>query len=91
MGITAANESRIFGAINGVFQGAGILSCLATPWVSDKYGRKAILYIGAFFNILGAGLQAGSVDIAMFLVARFVSGAGAYMLLGSLPVRLQHA
>jgi MFS family permease len=87
MGITAENESRLFGAMNGDFQGAGVLCCLTTPWVSDKYGRKMILYVGAFFNVLSAGLLAGSVNITMFLVARFIAGAGAFMLLGSVPVR----
>lgn len=39
-------------------------------------GRKKALFAGAAVSLLGGALQAGSVHIAMYLVARLLTGYG---------------
>jgi len=46
------------------------------PWVNDRFGRKMSIKIGSLFILIGVILQTASVNIAMFLVSRFILGAG---------------
>jgi MFS family permease len=61
-------------------------SFLFTAWSADKFGRKVSIQIGAFIMIIGAALCAGSVNVAMFLVARFIAGFGIGILVTSIPM-----
>lgn len=45
-------------------------------WLCDARGRKLALAIATIMSMLGGALQAGSVHIAMYLVARFIGGLG---------------
>ncbi|RMJ20113.1 hypothetical protein CDV36_000189 [Fusarium kuroshium] len=45
-------------------------------YIPDCYGRRWALFIGGVFYCIGGALQAGSVHMAMLLVARFLSGCG---------------
>jgi len=40
------------------------------------WGRRKALLFGGVMSVVGGGLQAGSVHIAMYLVARLVTGFG---------------
>ena len=42
--------------------------------------------LGALVTIVGSAIQTGSVDIAMFLVARFIGGFGIGMLVVLIPI-----
>lgn len=41
---------------------------------------------GAILQIISAAVMAGSTHIAEFIAFRFVSGAGAFILLAAIPV-----
>ncbi|KAJ5627624.1 MFS sugar transporter [Penicillium lividum] len=43
-------------------------------WAANRFGRKPNLFVGYFFLAIGAGLQAGAKDPAMFIVARLIIG-----------------
>ncbi len=43
-----------------------------------RYGRKAGMIYCATFSIVGGALLCGSVNVAMFIVARFIAGAGSW-------------
>jgi MFS family permease len=73
---TRSNGETLIGAINGLFQAGGIFGALSVVYVPDKLGRRWAIFIGGLFCLLGGALQAGSVNIAMFLVARLLSGYG---------------
>ncbi|KAK4962430.1 hypothetical protein LTR10_000056 [Elasticomyces elasticus] len=73
---TAPNAAALSGAMNGLFQAGGLLGVLAAGVVADKYGRCKAIFYATLITIIGAALQTGSVHIAMFLVARFITGLG---------------
>lgn len=61
---------------NGVIFG----TIATTPFLviaGDRIRRKHMLLIGIIFSIVGAGLQAGSINYGMFLASRVVLGLGA--------------
>lgn len=53
---------------------------------SNRLGRKFPISLGCLAVIIGGGLQAGCVDVAMLAVARVVIGLGAGLLLPAIPL-----
>jgi MFS family permease len=81
-----AHTTNMIGALNGVNSAGAIFGCLTNAWSSEKYGRKWSMMGGCVVLIVGGALCAGSVDIAMFLVGRFVAGMGAGILACVVPM-----
>lgn len=73
---TDSNAPQLIGAINGLFQAGGFLGTLSTSLTADYLGRRKALLIGSLFALVGGALQSGSVNIAMYLVMRLVTGLG---------------
>ena len=73
---TASNAAQLEGAINGLFQTGGMFGALSCSWIADHFGRRKGLFIGGCFAWVGGALQAGSVDVPMFMVARLLTGFG---------------
>ncbi|KAM5515439.1 Sugar/inositol transporter [Fusarium oxysporum f. sp. vasinfectum] len=71
---TASNAAALIGAINGLFQGGGLIGTLTFGAVADKFGRCKAMFLASVLAIIGGGLQAGSVHLAMYLVSRFLTG-----------------
>lgn len=71
-----SNTTQVQGAINGSFQTGGLLGALSCSHTADFFGRRTALLIGGTFALIGGALQAGSVHIAMFIVARLLTGLG---------------
>ncbi|KAF4308695.1 hypothetical protein GTA08_BOTSDO03736 [Botryosphaeria dothidea] len=92
MGLAAPGEpgydhtAELIGAFNGFNSAGSLLAALFTAWTCDKYGRLRSMQLGCITSILGAALCGGSVDVAMFLVARFISGWGVGMLITCVPM-----
>ncbi|KAL1908304.1 hypothetical protein Sste5344_005831 [Sporothrix stenoceras] len=80
------NSDRITGAMNGIYTGGGFLGALFSSWVADKFGRKKTIFLGALLATIGGAITAGAMNLAMFLVFRFVNGWGIGMLLGLVPL-----
>lgn len=83
-----AYTNSIIGAINGLLSAGGVFGAIFMAWSCEALGRKRSLVIAAVTTIVGAALQAGSVHIAMFLTARFLTGMGIGK--GSLPSDFCH-
>ena len=64
---------------------AAIASCFAGR-LADWQGRAKAIAVGASIFALGAGLEAGAIHIAMFVVGRVVEGLGEGLYLGILNV-----
>lgn len=69
-----SNANDISGAINGVFQAGGLIGTLSCHVLADWLGRRKALLFAASISIIGGALQAGSVNISMFIAGRFIGG-----------------
>ncbi|CAG8977145.1 hypothetical protein HYALB_00003366 [Hymenoscyphus albidus] len=69
------DASRIGLITTIIFVGGLIRSFPASP-VSDIYGRKAGLYIGSMFTLVGAIIQTSAFGYAQFMVGRGLIGIG---------------
>lgn len=58
-----------------IFVGGFIGSFPASP-VADRYGRKAGMYIGSFFTLIGTVIQTTAFGYAQFMVGRCLLGVG---------------
>jgi MFS family permease len=54
--------------------------------VADLLGRPKCIGIGALIFSIGAAIEAGAVDLAMFVVGRCIEGLGEGLYLGTLVV-----
>ncbi|KIX91964.1 uncharacterized protein Z520_12353 [Fonsecaea multimorphosa CBS 102226] len=80
------NASAILGATASLFYVGGVFGSIFSNVVSDRWGRKASIYTGCIMVLCSGALCAGSVNIAMFIVFRFVAGFGGFMLSMVVPV-----
>lgn len=71
-----SNVAQLEGAINGLFQAGGLFGCLSCIKTADWLGRRKAIFLTSIITIIGGALQAGSVNIGMYLVFRFVTGLG---------------
>lgn len=82
----SSNANQLIATMNGLYQAGGFLAVFSTSYLADKWGRKMAIAVSAAITIFSGALLAGSVDIGMFIFFRFVSGAGAFMILAAVPV-----
>src|SRR5450756_2457659 len=90
-GLQAVTEWRTYfgtpkGAVLGLFNAAyplgGVVGVFFIPSVSDRWGRKVGLAVGAAISVLGGVLQASAVSLAMFVIARLLLGMGCVVTAG---------
>lgn len=62
------------GAILGLFVIGAMGGCLANSAIGNRLGRRPVLFVAAIGTLLGAGLQSGSRNLAMFIVSRLING-----------------
>lgn len=74
--LTSPNADGLISAIVCLFYAGGVFGALAAAPISDRWGRKPAVIVGAVINLIGTALMAGSVNPAMFIVFRFVCGFG---------------
>ena len=88
-GLDGPNQSyanAITGAINGMFSAGGVFGALLAGWMCEARGRKETMNLAALITIIGAAIQTGSINIAMFLAARFITGWGIGMMVVLIPL-----
>lgn len=73
---TSPHAVPLIGAIQGLYQAGGLLGTLYVGLSGDMLGRRLAICIASVACIVGGALQTGSVHVAMFMVARFISGLG---------------
>lgn len=78
--IAGVLRALIPSAATGINSGGACLGAIFSAWCADWASRKHTIQLGAMVLATGAGLCAGSINVAMFLVARFVAGWGLGML-----------
>ena len=80
------NANQLIGLMNSLYQAGGVIGVLTVPLFADRWGRRAGIAVSALVILIAGAFLAGSVDIGMFIFFRFVSGAGAFMILAAVPL-----
>lgn len=86
VGPGAIHANQIIAVWNLILYVGAIVACMMCPIVGDRWGRRIVIGLGGVISVVGAALQAGSVNPAMLIVARFVVGAGMGILLATVPL-----
>jgi sugar porter (SP) family MFS transporter len=81
-----SHTANLISAYNGVNSAGAIIGAGLTAWFANWAGRKRSIQVGALILIVGGALSAGSVNPAMFIVARTIAGVGIGMLITSIPM-----
>lgn len=71
--------------LNALYSIGSIAAFPFAPYVSDKFGRRVGMFIGAIIIIVGAILTSSSNTVAQFIVGRFVLGGGIMFMTVSAP------
>lgn len=74
--LTATNSTQLSGTIQALFQVGALFGGLMSGLTSDPLGRRTAIFIACVLVIIGSALQTGSTHVAMFIVARFITGMG---------------
>ncbi|KAK7423429.1 hypothetical protein QQZ08_009107 [Neonectria magnoliae] len=64
------SPAPILGAINAVYPVCKIMGLVPASWISDRWGRKMLIYLGLTALIFGPAFQAASMNFPMFIVPR---------------------
>lgn len=72
--------------MTGLNSAGSALGALHNSWSADRFSRKYTIQLGAVILIVGAGLCAGSVNVGMFMAARFIAGWGVGILISAIPM-----
>ncbi|KIW84807.1 hypothetical protein Z517_00195 [Fonsecaea pedrosoi CBS 271.37] len=81
-----SHTNAITGAMNGLFQAGGFLGALSIGPICDWCSRRGGIGISAATCLVGGALQCGSVNVGMFLFARFLTGIGTGMIVCGVPL-----
>jgi MFS family permease len=66
--------ASILGTMNAMYPLGKFIWVFISAFIGDRFGRKIPMYLGVTLLILGAGLQGGSRNIPMFVIARLILG-----------------
>ncbi|KAH6698456.1 general substrate transporter [Leptodontidium sp. MPI-SDFR-AT-0119] len=74
------------GGIVSAFQGGAILGTIINMFTGDRWGRKWAITVGSFISCTGCALQAGSINIPMLIIGRFIAGVAVGILTSVIPM-----
>ncbi|KAJ5400504.1 hypothetical protein N7465_010993 [Penicillium sp. CMV-2018d] len=75
-------KGALLGFFNAGYPLGGIIGTFLISPTADKFGRRMGLATGAALCCVGAALQGGAINIAMFIIARVIIGAGSVVVAG---------
>jgi hypothetical protein len=81
-------STSMIGTINAVYPAGKIVGLTSSAFTGDRYGRRVPFVLGLVLMLLGAGLQGGSQNLAMFIVARLILGCGTGFIAQTSPILL---
>lgn len=79
-------SDNVTGGIVSAFQGGAILGTIINVFTGDRLGRKLSVFAGACVSCFGCALQAGSVNMVMLIIGRFIAGVAVGMLTSVVPM-----
>jgi MFS family permease len=74
------------GLLNAIMSVGSIVALPIVPYVADYLGRRTGVMIGCVIMILGVVLQSISINLSMFIAARFFIGFGVAIAHGAAPL-----
>ncbi|TVY84029.1 Sugar transporter STL1 [Lachnellula suecica] len=80
-----SHTTTIIGASNGVFFAGGTIGCILGGWLGDKLGRVGGFRAAATVGIVGAAIQTGAANQAMYLIGRVITGLAAGQTMVAMP------
>ncbi|KAJ5759006.1 general substrate transporter [Penicillium odoratum] len=81
-------QGQVLGAVNAGLSCGSIVGLPLAGFAADKWGRKITLALGAIVVIVASAIQAGSVDLGMFIFARVLTGIGSVLTVQPAPLLL---
>lgn len=78
--------SAQLGALNAIYPVGKVCGLAIVTPISDRFGRRIPLLIAFIICIIGAGIQAGSVNIGMLLFSRWLLGVGTAFMAQPSPI-----
>ncbi|KAL3490718.1 general substrate transporter [Aspergillus germanicus] len=79
------DNATVQGVVIACFTLGALPGCLSCPYISEKLGRRPVIFLGALLTLIGAILEASAFQLAQLVVGRTVLGAGVGMLSGTVP------
>lgn len=69
-------SSKMLGLITAALYIGGFVGALAAAFPADRFGRRFVLQLGQFVEVIGSVMQAVSEDRGLFIGGRVVVGFG---------------
>ncbi|KAF2093601.1 MFS transporter [Rhizodiscina lignyota] len=79
-------RADVQGGITAAMPGGSFLGALASGFLSDIFGRKKSIMMGAIIWCVGSIIVCASQDIAMLIVGRFINGLSVGICSAQVPV-----
>jgi MFS family permease len=79
-------QGKILGSVNAAQSLGCIVGLPLAGFAADKWGRKFTLLSGAIIIIVASSIQAGSVNLGMFIFSRVLAGIGAILTIQPAPL-----
>jgi MFS family permease len=74
------------GSVNAAQNIGCVLVLPLVGWLSDRIGRKKVLFLGIIGVVVASILQATSTTLAQFIVSRLVVGASGMLVVQPAPM-----
>lgn len=82
----SSKTASILGAISALFCAGAAFGAVVQGYTSDWLGRRKSLGVAGVISLLGTAVVAGSVNIPMLFVFRFITGLGTFFWRSSLHI-----
>lgn len=85
-GAVRAHNSTGKGTVIGSFQLGALFGALSCTFLSDRFGRRKTIFLGAVLTVIGQLLQTAAYGLPQFIVGRVILGLGVGQCSVAVPV-----
>ncbi len=78
-------SDNVTGGIVSSFTAGAIVATLVAAYISDKYGRRSAIFVGALLASSGGALQGGATTVVMMIIGRTLAGLGIGIMSPTIP------
>lgn len=79
-------EAEVQGGITAAMAGGSWLAALCSGYITDIFGRKKAIMVGAVIWVIGSIITSASQGIAMLIVGRIINGFAVGICSAQVPV-----